>query len=239
MAPKNNRHFASQVRETMTRLGLTQANVTERGGPSDTTLRKIIDGEPVGISTATLQKLDTAFGWEPGSAAATLAGGEPITSGVIRGRDGQIIQRYRAIGGADQEDLEQLRLATIVMDARDLVRTQAGPLMSALDIVLNEAVDLVTRLVARRNTSAEYVDDVEMQNAAWYIDQVRAGGSIRRQGSNYVTVGGLPTRESHWLPDRATSTQSDAPLEGGEVEQVTTDMLDLAARRVENDDKPE
>lgn len=75
MAPKNNERFANVVRETMSVLGLTQANVAERGGPSDTTLRKILDNEPVGISAATLRKLDTAFRWKEGSAAAALAGG--------------------------------------------------------------------------------------------------------------------------------------------------------------------
>lgn len=77
MAPKNNERFAQIVGEAFAALGVTQLEFKERGGPSDTTLRKILDGEPVGISTRTLAGLDRAFGWTPGSAARTLAGGTP------------------------------------------------------------------------------------------------------------------------------------------------------------------
>lgn len=77
MAPKNNERFASIVEEAFSALGVTQTEFSKRGGPSDTTLRKIIDGEPVGISARTLKGLDIAFGWSPGSAARTLSGGDP------------------------------------------------------------------------------------------------------------------------------------------------------------------
>ncbi|ORA62164.1 hypothetical protein BST24_08455 [Mycobacteroides franklinii] len=167
------------VRETMSRLGLTQASVTERGGPSDTTLRKILDNEPVGISPTTLKKIDDAFGWDPGSAAATLAGGTPTVSGIIRGRSGRPIQSFQAIEGAEQEELELLRLATIVIDARDLVRSQSGPLMTALAAVLDEATELVTRQVARSRS-----DDLE--DAQWFISEARAANTIRRKGDTYV-----------------------------------------------------
>lgn len=39
--------------------------------------------------------------------------------------------------------------------------------------------------------------------------------------------------------DMEVAPQSDAPSEGNEDQEVTRGMLDLAARRVENDDKPE
>ena len=85
MAPKNTRHFATTVRETMSRLGLTQADVAARGGPSDTTLRKILEGLDVGVSIATLKKLDSALEWEPGSAARALEGSEPIPGPSVNG----------------------------------------------------------------------------------------------------------------------------------------------------------
>lgn len=63
----------------MSALGLTQADVSRRGGPSDTTLRKILDGDEVNVSTATLTKLDTAFAWTPGTAArAALQEGDSV-----------------------------------------------------------------------------------------------------------------------------------------------------------------
>lgn len=77
MAPKNNERFAQIVGEAFSALGVTQLEFQHRGGPSDTTLRKILDADPVGLSTRTLTGLDRAFGWTPGSAARTLAGGDP------------------------------------------------------------------------------------------------------------------------------------------------------------------
>lgn len=77
MAPKNNERFARIVSEAFSALGVTQVEFTRLGGPSDTTLRKIMDGQPVGISARTLNGLDRAFKWTPGSAARTLAGGDP------------------------------------------------------------------------------------------------------------------------------------------------------------------
>jgi len=69
------------VRERRTRLGLSQRDVAERGGPSDTTQQRIEAGEwrpGRGVST-TLEKLDRGLGWKPGSASRILAGGEPVT----------------------------------------------------------------------------------------------------------------------------------------------------------------
>lgn len=62
MAPKNNEHFATTVRETMSRLGLTQAGVMERGGPSDTTLRKILDNEPGQSRSGTPREVEDRVG---------------------------------------------------------------------------------------------------------------------------------------------------------------------------------
>lgn len=196
MAPKNNEHFATTVRETMSRLGLTQAGVMERGGPSDTTLRKILDNEPVGISTLTLKKLDDAFGWDAGSAAATLSGGQPTVTTEIRGGEGD---RLRLIyGGEDsaQESLELIRLAQIVHDARDVAQSQSGPFMTALAALLDEAAELVTRVVAR-------VEDDGRENAEWYIEQARANNNIRRQGDIYVIDNEGDTHVDTTTPTRA------------------------------------
>lgn len=58
-------------------LGFTQLDVHGRGGPSNSTLTKIENGEPPKPTAATLKKLDYALDWEPGSAVSALKGGEP------------------------------------------------------------------------------------------------------------------------------------------------------------------
>lgn len=111
MAPKNNERFAHIVTEAFSALGVTQAEFNRLGGPSDTTLRKIMDGEPVGISARTLNGLDTAFSWSPGSAARTLAGGEPtpLTDLFVTERAEQLLAKVAAGEvSPSREDLRQV-----------------------------------------------------------------------------------------------------------------------------------
>ncbi|QDH47719.1 immunity repressor [Gordonia phage Mellie] len=201
MAPKNNQHFATVVRETMTKHGWTQNDVASNGGPSDTTLRKILDNEPVGVSTATLKKLDVAFGWDAGSAAITLAGGDPTTTTEIRGKSGQRIRTIHGMDDAGQESLELIRLAQIVHDARDVAHSQSAPIMTALAALLEEAAELVTRIVAR-------VEGDGRDDAEWFIDQARTANNIRRQGDIYVI-------DNEAAPDTEQMTQRDVDLVGG------------------------
>lgn len=58
-------------------FGLTQQEVADQGGPSDTTLSKLETGIAETVSPRTLKKLDTGLGWKKGSARAVLYGGEP------------------------------------------------------------------------------------------------------------------------------------------------------------------
>jgi transcriptional regulator with XRE-family HTH domain len=56
-------------------LGLTQAQVAERGGPSDTTLTGLESGTASSVSPMTLRKLDTGLQWGQGTARQILAEG--------------------------------------------------------------------------------------------------------------------------------------------------------------------
>lgn len=93
--PKNTSRFARIVAEAFSALGVTQAAFQQLGGPSDTTLRKIVDAEPVGVSPRTLNGLDRAFGWAPGSAARTLAGGDPLPVATAEDLQLQLISELR------------------------------------------------------------------------------------------------------------------------------------------------
>lgn len=201
MAPKNNEHFASTVREAMSRLGLTQAGVSERGGPSDTTLRKILENEPVGISTATLSKLDKAFEWDPGSAAATLAGGQPTISGTLRGSSGDVLNSFTALEGHEQHLLEQLMLGKLLGDAREFVHRRPGIDNNLLARSLDEAYELAVRALSREQ-------DYSISDAEWRINEERAANSIRRQGSIYVVA--KPTVADHDPGDAAAKSSEDA-----------------------------
>jgi hypothetical protein len=66
-----------------TQQGLSQREISERGGPSDTLLGLIESGEwrPKRGVGATLAKIDAGMHWQAGSASRTLAGGEPLEEG--------------------------------------------------------------------------------------------------------------------------------------------------------------
>jgi hypothetical protein len=177
--------LAREVERRVSALGLTQAQIQERGGPSPAKLREVVNGRSATLSPSKRRDLERVLGWDAHSVDALLAGKDATISGVIRGRDGRVIQKFTRIddGSDDQdEDIEVLRLAALIMDARDMVHSPTGPLTTALAIVMDEAAELATRAVARWVPGGHDIDD-----AKWRIDQVRAGGSIRRQGSVYVT----------------------------------------------------
>lgn len=65
-----------QVKKSMP-PGWTYEDIKARGGPTQPTLTKIMDGEGEPISAASANKLDRAFGW-PRNTAATLASGAAV-----------------------------------------------------------------------------------------------------------------------------------------------------------------
>ncbi|NLU83296.1 helix-turn-helix domain-containing protein [Rhodococcus sp. HNM0569] len=70
--------FGRYVYHRRRMLNLTQDDVTAAGGPSDAAQTRAENGTGPTPSTSTLRKLDLALEWEPGSAARTLEGGEPV-----------------------------------------------------------------------------------------------------------------------------------------------------------------
>ena len=220
MALKNNKHFAAVVRETMSRLGLTQADVADRGGPSDTTLRKILDREPVGISPATLKKLDDAFGWNAGSAAATLEGGSPTVTNTIRGRSGEVV--LMTYGGEDtgQESLELLRLATIVTDARDNLKKESTPLHRTLARELDEAAELAIRAIAREHYLSGELTEDDIAAARVLADAARAANDIHRQGQIYV----IDNEQGD--PNVSTPATQGAPRKARKDQKTAADKAD-------------
>lgn len=58
-------------------LDLSQMEVWQAGGPSNTTLTKIENGHLEKLERVTARRLDTGLRWEPGSARRVWDGGEP------------------------------------------------------------------------------------------------------------------------------------------------------------------
>jgi hypothetical protein len=66
------------VRTRRKELKLTQAEIQEADGPSPATQRLIEKGEHGELRKSTIEPLERALRWEPGSIEAVLAGGSPI-----------------------------------------------------------------------------------------------------------------------------------------------------------------
>ncbi len=67
--------LANAVATFRERNGLTQTALSQRGGPSVPTIRRVERGTPV--DHGTLSRLDIGLGWTPGTAAAILDGHNP------------------------------------------------------------------------------------------------------------------------------------------------------------------
>lgn len=70
-------NLAEWVTRRRRELDLTQLEVWNRGGPSNSTLTAIEAGRSPAPSRSTLKKLDRALQWVDGSAKACLSGGKP------------------------------------------------------------------------------------------------------------------------------------------------------------------
>ncbi len=77
-------HFVSERRRA---LGISRAQMFARGGPSPSTMNKALTGDR-GLSRSTLERIDRALGWAPGSAASVMDGGTPTSHIPVPGDTG-------------------------------------------------------------------------------------------------------------------------------------------------------
>ena len=68
-------HFVTERRRA---LNISRTQMYARGGPSPSTMNKALTGTR-GLTRSTLERVDRALGWVPGSAAAVMAGGTPTS----------------------------------------------------------------------------------------------------------------------------------------------------------------
>lgn len=92
--------LGAHVKDRRDELGLTQAQVQERGGPSPASIRTLESGRAKSMSRSKRRDLERALEWRPGSVDEVLAGGEPApaTEPVqiphIKQRDGERGRQY-------------------------------------------------------------------------------------------------------------------------------------------------
>jgi hypothetical protein len=81
--------LARAVRQRRTELGLSQAAVAARGGPSDFVISRIENNDEPRPRADTLRKLDTGLDWDPGTSRQLVFGESPAIRVRVRRSDGQ------------------------------------------------------------------------------------------------------------------------------------------------------
>lgn len=96
--------LADAARARRASMGLTQSEVAERGGPSDTTLSKIEAATTSAVAARTLRRLDAGLGWIPGTARRIyLEGDVRIGDAAPRSDQGLLLE-----DATDEELLSEL-----------------------------------------------------------------------------------------------------------------------------------
>lgn len=226
MAPKNTPQFASRIREAVAASGLTQVQIMERGGPSDTTLRKIMEGEEVGISAMTMRKLDAGLGWKPGSSVRVYQGGEPTT---LTPAAAQSAQSRSVLEAALEQSLRLMREGRSDEIPRGHLRDIANELTVERFISRLRLLPLATQAQVAQ-MSGRLIDELAKGRSPISILPILRQGESDDQSQQPSTSGSTPQAPESKKTDAGDPREEDYDLAardtGGisEGEQTRRDM---------------
>lgn len=244
-----------------------QADIAASGGPSDETISKIEQGRwrPTRSVQKTLEKLEVGLGWAPGSANAVLTGGDPIPLGDETAD--HLRQGGHPLGPAQTPEADPSQHSegpstTEASAGAAATHRWDHPLLAegaSIEAVASRLESLLNTMDALR---ANHQRMQELANTASAIAGPAAPdmSDISRSLDEAHTA---DTEFSEFVADllfqiMTTASASNAAevralirplydrvvkgtpmLRATDGKEVTRDMLDLAARRVEAHDKPE
>lgn len=132
-------------------LNLSKEEVARRGGPSRDTLAKIRGRHDQRTpAVGTLLRLDQSLGWQPGSSAATLLGGKPLSLTARRRKHSSRHDAARPLTETEvlRRLTDQLRDEIVRLEgAREAVDIRIGKLRGIYDNIVAE-LDIDDQLVA-------------------------------------------------------------------------------------------
>ncbi|MFF0546901.1 helix-turn-helix domain-containing protein [Nocardia thailandica] len=174
------------VRNRRVELGLTQAQVQERGGPSPALVRSIETGRAESMSRSKRRDLERSLHWRIGSVDDILAGGDPAADteqlsipNINRaGPGGDVFEVSKDVGGFEPIKLFALVLIADALSsaADDFKNGEAGP----------------DRLIALAHKT--YHASVEMLADALEVDPAEARATVKRLGYMFEDTIGNPDR---------------------------------------------
>ena len=97
-------------------LDLTQLEVWQRGGPSNTTQTTIENGLLASLQRATARKIDAGMEWQEGSSRTVWKGGEPTPLAARSTADLEAAVRASNISARAKEDILRMLDADKVRD---------------------------------------------------------------------------------------------------------------------------
>lgn len=105
------RRLAKAVLARRKELDVSQLDVWQAGGPSNTKLTEIENGRTENLTRVTARRLDTGLQWEPGSAKRVWEGGEPtpLISTRVPPADARLLrEQIEAAAEIDDRTREEL-----------------------------------------------------------------------------------------------------------------------------------
>lgn len=238
------KRFGRIVYERRTELGLTQEDVARNGGPTDTTLGKIENGEwNPGNRKITLRKLDTGLRWAEGSAQRTLAGGDPTPAKSIEHELDRArlelaeLQKRRQVLGPERSSDADAQMEAALLRRIDVLLVQknvaaAGRQQVQRDSHRRQLIDLWVRaqpLTQPGRLDADELTDsaVELARQVSAYTESQVGGYTKMQilaqaarGADDRAVG-QQTIFEETENDVETEAAAGASAEGGPAQEVT------------------
>jgi transcriptional regulator with XRE-family HTH domain len=186
-------------------LGLSQADLAGRGGPSDTTISKIELGRATRILPKTARELDLALRWAAGSSEAIMTGGEPSLAGSASpDLSDEIDLRSTSVGKNDDGNME----FEIEGRAGDSTMTITYGTGSRLRTV--RTADLVEVFEAAFHRLLNVTYEVGTSAEAWKVGPSPAADQRTTSASSHTSILSSPPR-GDWDAQQRAASHDDVP----------------------------
>ncbi|MDD7967807.1 DUF2188 domain-containing protein [Actinomycetospora lemnae] len=216
------------VRARRERVGLTQRQIEERGGPSGRTLRMIEAGEAKNLTEATLARVDNALFWDHGTSTRLLRGEVTAEHAV------ELRQVAYVLSSVDVKD----------DDVAEALATEFGcsvALGDTITFVSPSDAERARRALEHVETARDEIDDESGDGASSHGSAVADGGHhplaesktpvVLPQGRAPQTQGGAPRDRQRNAHGRRLGFRASQPLAEALAElQQITDPTDAEAR---------
>ncbi|MDV6275409.1 helix-turn-helix transcriptional regulator [Rhodococcus erythropolis] len=233
--------LGQQVQQRRLELGMSQVDLWQAGGPSNSTITNIENGTAKTISPATRKKLDRGLKWAPGSADRILEGGEPMelrqylasepSELLPEHADPTLEESVEVVVSLTPRKVAEIQLGLSGM--RDLVGLYGDELIDSEGLVtgLSQIEDLTTRIL--RNAIEQ---SVVKFGRLRYVEAICEGDEALEDetfSERMEAVVAMARAEANWI--RADRTLRQASKHAQETGQKVVEWLRSFADKASDD----